>query len=152
MNTSNVLNFPSQSPQPNPHKGQSIVRFYDWSSGDLFMHPISPAHLPPTLDWTGCGWVDAKFSLIKNCLSRFDVVVTDQDLIAHEDYIERLAPDTIIIFYFTGVGSKFFKHRLGANENRLKKAQAKLKALGFKTRFFVSEKAVNNFLHKQAQK
>lgn len=88
------------------------------------------------------GWVDAGYNLAKTLLKRHRVVVTDQDLLARDDYIDSLSlSHTVVFFHHSG--------KLSASKKRLKNAQSKLKDLGYRTKFFVSEDALNRYLAKQ---
>ncbi len=86
-------------------------------------------------------WVDQKYGFMKNVISKFKVIVSTQDLIAHDDYIAQLKHDAIVIFFHS-------KGPASASPKRLKMALEKVKALGFKVKYFVNESAMKRYLNR----
>lgn len=120
---------------------------YSWNkSGRLVINHVSTPNNLVALNWLGGGWVDTRYELVKNLLKSYSVIVTDQDLIAHDDYIQRLHANqtkyTIVFVHNTD--------RICASKKRLRTAEAKLKAAGFKTKFFISKESLDRWLSKQA--
>lgn len=90
------------------------------------------------LNFTGPTWIDHKWGLVKTLLRAHPVIVTDNDLLTHDDYMEVLG-DRLIVFIYSD---------RAASKNRLYKAQAKLKAAGIRTKYFVSREALASFLER----
>lgn len=112
------------------------------------------------LNFTGYAYSDHKYQLVKNILNMQTVIVTDNDLISHDDYINQLNPHVTIVFVFCPEKTKRSKYRVtsniafngcGASKKRLQNAMKKLKNQGFKTRLFTSEETVLNYLAKRSQ-
>lgn len=87
------------------------------------------------------GWIDHTFAILQHLLPRFDWIVTDTDLLAHDDYIKHLR-DTHIVFLVRTDG------KLAANYGRLNAAATKLRAAGIKVRYFASMKSLNKTLER----
>ncbi len=96
------------------------------------------------LNLIGVSWVDVKYGLLKSIVKQFDVVVTDSDLLAHDDYLEQIPSSTTIVLYHSGSG-------ISASKLRLKNAKQKLKERGIKHKFFVKETSLKNFLNKKGE-
>jgi len=92
----------------------------------------------------GMAYSDRKYKLAYNQLTNFKFIVTDSDLLAHDDYIELLkktwAPEVIIYFE----NASYAPSRL-----RIDKAILKLKAHGIKTKFFLSKLKAENYVLRQ---
>lgn len=112
------------------------------------------------LNLTGYLWLDQKYKIVKNALlESARVIVTDTDLLGHDDYIANIHKDCLVIFVFQGpdkklrgpqhllhnIGNKAFGGN-GASEKRIKTALEKIKQAGIKTKFFKSEKTFLNYL------
>ena len=93
------------------------------------------------LNFIGAGWVDVKFGLVKQVLPLYRYIATDTDLVAHEDYRDRIAEGTTVIFLANVSPTS-------ASKNRIKNAMAILKAKGIKCRYFVSQDAFDRFINK----
>lgn len=120
--------------------------------------PISLAYTPEydtALNLTGYLWSDHKYSFVKNLLVsnpyRHRILVTDTDLLAHDDYMQAMLPNVhLIVFVLSPVGEMFNGQKTcGASKKRLKQAIAKLNRAGFTTKFFVNKDAANRFIAKQ---
>jgi hypothetical protein len=92
------------------------------------------------------GWVDTRYDLIKKQIPAYEVLLTQTDLIAHDDYVEQLATWHMVVLYFDGVS------QLGASKGRLKSAMARLKADGYKCRYFASRETAEAFVRKYTTK
>lgn len=98
------------------------------------------------LDWSG---VDSRLGLAKSLLPSYRVIVTANDLIACDDYIEAMRDryhgiprDQTVILLYTGTRRR--SH--GASKRRLAKAAKKLKAAGIRVFYFVDDKAMHRRL------
>ncbi len=95
------------------------------------------------LNFTGPTWVDHRLGLVKALLRTHPVVVTDNDLVAHDDYIEVLKErQPLVVLVFNGQASILRLHR----------AEAKLRDAGIKVRYFASLRTMTNFVAKLALK
>jgi hypothetical protein len=115
---------------------------YSWQKDTGLMSiEYKSAKTKGALEYIGVGWVDHKYGLLKSIGRNHDVIVTDQDLIAHDDYIEALQdrrPTIVFLNREHGVGNKFKQQSGvgGANYKRLKAAMNKLQESGFRVLYF----------------
>ena len=94
------------------------------------------------LNWVGFAWVDASFGFAKNIMGRHSLIVTDNHLIARDDYIDLIKAGSLICLVFSGEMNKL----AGASEGRLRKAENKLKAKGIRVKYFSSLTSMKNFI------
>lgn len=108
----------------------SIKLTYDFGSRDQ------------ALNLTGYTWVDAKHLYVRDHLiSKHQVIVTDTDLIAHDDYINQLSPDHLVVFICDRKPD-----RTSASRKRIMLAIAKLKSSGIRTKYFVNNDAMERYV------
>lgn len=120
--------------------------------------------LGKALNLSGYTWLDYKYNFIKSVIGKHKVIITDTDLLAHDDYIEVLLNSRRqlgheIIFVLTSTFSiknpsspsiSFLgSNTCGASSKRLKKAQEKLTEAGIKTKYFVDHGAAVRYIRKK---
>ena len=118
----------------------------------LLSNTIKIEYIPMSdaaLNFTGCAWLDSKYQIVRNSLLKtYDIVVTDTDIIAHDDYIEKLTPSHQILFVYTGIVKDTIGH-IGASKKRIRRAIEKLKASGIKCRYFASKESLEKYMAKK---
>lgn len=127
--------------------GQPIYsKTSDGSSIKIHYDPSEHILDTVALNFTGWTWVDTNYGIAKRQIPHYKIIVTDNDIIAHEDYMRQLNQDHIVVF-ISRSGKAL--DQASASAKRLQAARKKLKDAGFKTRYFVSEDALNRFLKNQ---
>jgi hypothetical protein len=103
-----------------------------------FQVTFCPATVRETglINFTGLVWSDCKYKLFKSIQGAFTwcPIVTDQDLISHDNYTEFLDRSTVIILLVNEGPRKFSaedKTVYGASKKRLEKTKEKLEQHGF---------------------
>jgi hypothetical protein len=89
------------------------------------------------LNFTGPTWVDVKLGLVRARIGHHKVILTDNDLVAHDDYIDKLT-NQIVVLAFDDKASKL----------RLKRAYTKLRDAGIKVRYFASIETANTYIER----
>jgi len=94
------------------------------------------------LDLGNHSWLPTSMTLLPVIARYHDVLLTNNDVIAHVDFIEKLLPTHTIVLYF----DKKDKH--APNKLRMKAAYEKLMILGFKVKYFASRQTAENYITK----
>lgn len=89
------------------------------------------------LNLTGFIWVDSKYGFIKKIIGKHMYLITDTDLLSHEDYIDCLTKNHTVIF-ISKPGRK-----------RIKRAIELLKSADIKTKYFVNQDALVRYIEKK---
>jgi hypothetical protein len=87
------------------------------------------------LNMLGQGWIDCRFGLTKQALRKGRIILTDSDLVAHDDYIESLqycGECTVVLVMKS-------KHLMAASNKRMQIAADRLRNAGIKIKTFASE-------------
>ena len=109
---------------------KSFILTYDFSKSSQEKY---------ALNLLGCGWIDSRFGLIKSLVKRHTVVVTDSDLLAHDDYLEELELSHIILFVKDSTS-------VCSSEERLKIAVKKLKSAGILCKYLENMEKTKEYL------
>lgn len=76
---------------------------------------------------TGNSWTDKKYNIFLNVMGLYEVLVTDSDLLGHDQYIDKMNKDQFIVIYFSNLCSS-------PSKKRLQIAAQKLLTHGFKVK------------------
>lgn len=99
------------------------------------------------LNFCNFAWRDSDWGIARKVLHAYPAIVTDNDLIAHDDYIAELQRRTgpqVVVLVFRGIGGGW----AGASKKRLRAAEAKLKAAGIRVRYCASEVSMHRLLER----
>lgn len=120
---------------------QLTAPIYHWDKdGQVVVH-YQGSSRGQALNFTGTGWVESRYGIVKSTLGMHPVILTDTDLLAHADYSDLLG-STIVVLAYNDTTTTV----VAASKRRLRNACAALKARGIKVRYFASMATATNFI------
>jgi len=80
------------------------------------------------INFTGLTWCDSKWMILEKVLNPYKKLITDSDLLAHDDYIELLLSNNIKKIFFTITPTS-------VSQKRRARAVKKIRAHGIKVSY-----------------
>jgi hypothetical protein len=114
---------------------------YRWNKqGRLVINYTYGSENNTVLNLLETSWVDCRYGIAKQAIAYHSVIAISSDLIAHDDYIQRLDPkqSLVLVVFREGPGH--------ASKFRLRKAVAKLRERKIRVKYFVDETKFEQFI------
>lgn len=114
---------------------------YDNTTNGIGIHYDSNTAFCMALDIGTYPWFQAGSVTIEYVIPKHGVILSSSDYVAHDDIIESMYQDTLIVLYLS-------KHKASSNRLRLKKAQDKLIKSGMRVKYFASRTTAERYITK----